>query len=65
MDIEKRIIELRDTLKQHEYNLHILGEPSISDFEFEELMLELRELENEQKNATTLKQPDKVFQINE
>ena len=47
MDIEKRIEKLRYTIKGHDCNYHILGEPSISKYEYEELQLELRTLERE------------------
>ena len=40
-----RIEELREQLHQHNYNYYISDEPTISDFEFDALLLELRDLE--------------------
>lgn len=46
MDIfESRIQALRKELEQHNYNYYVLSAPTISDFEFDEKMRELQELE--------------------
>ena len=46
MDIfEARIQALRKELEQHNYNYYVLSAPTISDFEFDEKMRELQELE--------------------
>lgn len=46
MDIfEARIQALRKELEQHSYNYYVLSAPTISDFEFDEKMRELQELE--------------------
>ncbi len=45
MSHEKRILELRELLHKHNYNYYIKNAPEISDFEFDELMRELQELE--------------------
>lgn len=44
--IKQRIEQLREELHQHNYNYYILDEPTISDFEFDELLKELQELES-------------------
>jgi DNA ligase (NAD+) len=44
-EAKKRITELSDTLKQHNYNYYILSQPSISDFNFDHLLKELEQLE--------------------
>ena len=49
MEIGKRIAKLINTIKGHDSNYYILGEPSISKYEYEELWLELRELERQQE----------------
>lgn len=41
----KRIEELRDELNTHNYNYYVLSQPTISDFEFDQKMKELTELE--------------------
>ena len=46
MDIfESRIQALRKELEQHNYNYYVLSAPTISDYEFDQLMRELQELE--------------------
>lgn len=46
MDIfASRIQALRKELEQHNYNYYVLSAPTISDFEFDEKMRELQELE--------------------
>ena len=46
MDIfESRIQALRKELEQHNYNYYVLSAPTISDFEFDQKMRELQELE--------------------
>ncbi len=42
---EHRIIQLRETLNEHNYRYYVLSQPSISDFEYDQLMKELIELE--------------------
>jgi DNA ligase (NAD+) len=41
----KRIDELRDELRHHEYQYHVLDSPEISDAEYDAKMRELREVE--------------------
>lgn len=43
--ILQRIEELREELHQHNYNYYVLDEPTISDFEFDDKLKELQELE--------------------
>lgn len=43
--IEARIQALRKELEQHNYNYYVLSAPTISDFEFDQKMRELQELE--------------------
>jgi DNA ligase (NAD+) len=44
-EVEARIKELRTTLEMHNYNYYVLSSPTISDFEFDQLMKELQKLE--------------------
>jgi len=44
---EKRIRELREALRHHNYRYYILSQPEITDFEYDILMNELQALEKE------------------
>ncbi len=46
-NIQKKIEDLRTQLHQHNYNYYTLDEPTISDFEFDTLLKELQELEEQ------------------
>lgn len=43
--IEKKLSQLRATLRHHEYLYHVMDTPDIPDAEYDRLMCELRELE--------------------
>lgn len=45
MDIQQKIAQLTDELRQHNYNYYVLANPSISDFEFDQKLKELATLE--------------------
>ncbi|MFV0305468.1 MAG: NAD-dependent DNA ligase LigA [Moheibacter sp.] len=45
MNIQEKINSLRDELRQHNYNYYILDSPTISDFEFDQKLKNLQELE--------------------
>ena len=47
MTPQERILELRAQLHKHNYNYYVLNTPAISDFEFDELLRELQQLEDE------------------
>jgi DNA ligase (NAD+) len=42
-----RAKRLRDLLREHDHRYYVLAEPSISDFEYDQLFAELRELEEQ------------------
>lgn len=44
-DIRRRIENLRETLHQHNYNYYVLDTPGISDYEFDVMLEELKNLE--------------------
>lgn len=46
MDVQKIIQDLRDELNQHNYNYYVLDNPTISDFEFDQKLKQLQELES-------------------
>ncbi len=45
MDIQKTIQDLREELNHHNYNYYVLDTPTISDFEFDQKLKQLQELE--------------------
>ena len=47
MSVQDRIVFLRSELQQHNHNYYVLDKPTISDFEFDMLLNELIELENQ------------------
>ena len=47
MDIQSTLISLREELNQHNYNYYVLDVPTISDFEFDQKLKRLQELENQ------------------
>src|SRR5262245_39886763 len=55
--IGERITQLRDEIRQHEYRYYVLDEPSISDYEFDQLMRELKQLEAENPDLVTPDSP--------
>ncbi len=46
MNIQQHILQLRDTLTQHNYNYYVLDQPTISDFDFDVKLKELQALED-------------------
>ena len=46
MNIQNTIQKLREELNQHNYNYYVLDTPTISDFEFDQKLKQLQELEN-------------------
>jgi DNA ligase (NAD+) len=45
MNIEQQIKTLRNELREHNYNYYVLDTPTISDFEFDQKLKQLQELE--------------------
>ncbi|MGH2723855.1 MAG: NAD-dependent DNA ligase LigA [Actinomycetota bacterium] len=46
-EAKRRVEELRDVVNYHDYRYHVLDDPEVSDAEYDELMRELRGLEEE------------------
>jgi len=53
----QRIEELRELIREHDYNYYILAQPVISDYEFDQLLNELIELEKENPQFITPDSP--------
>ena len=47
MDIQKTILQLREELNQHNYNYYVLDKPVISDYEFDQKLKQLQDLESQ------------------
>ena len=45
MSVKEEIEQLREQLHQHNYNYYVLNQPTISDFEFDQMMRKLQDLE--------------------
>jgi len=54
---KKRIAELREQINYHNYRYYVRDSPEISDNEYDELMLELRQLEEEHPELVTPESP--------
>lgn len=56
-DLSQRIETLRREINFHDYRYHVLDDPLISDAEYDQLMLELRQLEAEHPELVTPDSP--------
>ncbi len=56
-EAQKRIVELRDTIRHHDHLYHILDRPEISDSAYDRLYRELRELETAFPDLVTADSP--------
>ena len=45
MNTEQQINQLREELRKHNYNYYVQDNPTISDFEFDQKLKQLQELE--------------------
>lgn len=57
MQVQKRIEELREQIREHDYRYYILAEPLISDQEYDALLKELEKLESENPDLITPDSP--------
>ncbi len=55
--LQSRLVGLRDQVNYHNYRYHVLDDPVISDNEFDQLMLELRQIETEHPEWVTPDSP--------
>ncbi len=56
-EAQKRIVELRDTIRHHDHLYHILDRPEISDSAYDRLYRDLRELETAFPDLVTADSP--------
>ena len=57
MDIEKRIVELRELINYHNHKYYIEDNPEIQDYEYDKLYQELLDLEEENPHLITADSP--------
>jgi len=57
--IEKRIIQLRNEIRHHDYLYYVLDKPVISDAKYDEFMRELKNLEEQYPDLVTSDSPTK------
>jgi len=56
-NIEKEIESLREKIRYHEHRYYVLDDPEISDYEFDQLMKRLEDLEREHPDLVTPDSP--------
>ena len=56
-DIQKKIDALREKIRYHEHRYYVLDDPEISDFDYDQLMNELKTLETEHPELITADSP--------
>ncbi|APF19458.1 DNA ligase [Caldithrix abyssi DSM 13497] len=57
MDVKKRIQQLRELINKYDYEYYVLAQPSISDYEYDQLMKELEALEKAHPELITPDSP--------
>ena len=55
--LEDRVSFLKDELNKHNYNYYVLDNPTISDYEYDKLFAELKEIETEHPELITPDSP--------
>lgn len=55
--VAKQIAELREKIRYHEHRYYVLDDPEISDYEFDQLMRRLGDLEREHPELVTVDSP--------
>ncbi|MFN3966124.1 MAG: DNA ligase LigA-related protein, partial [Endomicrobiia bacterium] len=56
-EVKKQIEKLRDEIKRHDYLYYVLNQPEISDYEYDQLMKKLEELEKKYPQFITPDSP--------
>ena len=56
----QRMMQLRQALREHNFNYYVLGQPAINDAEFDKLMQELQAIEAAHPDAVTADSPTQV-----
>lgn len=56
-DLKKRLEELKEQINYHNYLYHVLDSPQISDYDFDQLLVELKEIEEKHPEWITTDSP--------
>jgi DNA ligase (NAD+) len=56
-NIEKRIAKLREEIRHHEHRYYVLDDPEISDYDFDQIMKRLQDVEREHPELVTADSP--------
>jgi DNA ligase (NAD+) len=56
-DVRKQIEKLRNEIRMHDYAYYVLAKPEISDFEYDQLVKKLEQLESENPHMITADSP--------
>ena len=56
-ELHERLADLRRQIQMHNYRYHLLDDPTISDYEFDQLLVELRQIEAEHPEWVTPDSP--------
>src|SRR5574344_257993 len=56
-EIEDRVKFLKEELNKHNYNYYVLDNPTISDYEYDKLFAELKQIEIDNPNLVTPDSP--------
>src|SRR5580698_7462073 len=56
-DVEKKIEALREKIRHHEYLYYVVDQPEITDAEFDKLMRQLKDAEEEHPELLTADSP--------
>lgn len=57
MSLQKQIEALRERIREHQYRYYVLDQPTISDYEFDQMLRELEELESRHPELITPDSP--------
>ena len=55
--LKERVEQLKSELNKHNYNYYVLDNPTISDFEYDKMFAELKEIETAHPELVTLDSP--------
>jgi len=55
--LHQHLLELRETIRQHNYRYHVLDQPVVSDYEYDRMLAELRQIEAEHPEWVTPDSP--------
>lgn len=56
-ELVRKIEHLREEIRRHDYNYHVLAQPEISDFDYDQLLKKLEKLESEHPDLITPDSP--------